>query len=101
MLGLISADGGKTFICLYTNVYVVFTMAQTTVITTRIKKEIKDVLEKAGINIPSVIKAYLEDLAWKLQLNVETEKMRKLLENVKPSEKGFAEKSVREDRESH
>ncbi|MGB9740713.1 MAG: VapB-type antitoxin [Candidatus Bathyarchaeia archaeon] len=76
-------------------------MAQTTVITTRIKKEIKDVLEKAGINIPSVIKAYLEDLAWKLQLNVETEKMRKLLENVKPSEKGFAEKSVREDRESH
>ncbi len=76
-------------------------MVQTTVITTRIKKEIKDVLEKAGINIPSVIKAYLEDLAWKLQLSVETERMRKLLENVKPSEKGFAEKSVREDRESH
>jgi antitoxin component of RelBE/YafQ-DinJ toxin-antitoxin module len=76
-------------------------MVQTTVITTRIKKEIKEVLERAGINIPTVIKTYLEELAWKLQLSVETEEMRKLLENVKPSEKGFAEKSVREDRESH
>jgi len=76
-------------------------MVQTTVITTRIKKEIKEVLERAGINIPTVIKTYLEELAWKLQLSVETEEMRKLLENVKPSEKGFAEKSVREDREGH
>jgi antitoxin component of RelBE/YafQ-DinJ toxin-antitoxin module len=76
-------------------------MVQTTVITTRIKKEIKEVLDRAGINIPTVIKTYLEELAWKLQLSVETEEMRKLLENVKPSEKGFAEKSVREDRESH
>jgi antitoxin component of RelBE/YafQ-DinJ toxin-antitoxin module len=76
-------------------------MVQTTVITTRIKKEVKEVLERAGINIPAVIKTYLEELAWKLQLSVETEEMRKLLENVKPSEKGFAEKSVREDRESH
>ena len=76
-------------------------MVQTTVITTRIKKEVKEVLERAGINIPTVIKTYLEELAWKLQLSVETEEMRKLLENVKPSEKGFAEKSVREDRESH
>jgi len=31
----------------------------------------------------------------------ETEKVRKLLEKVKPSERGFAAKSVREDRESH
>jgi len=76
-------------------------MVQTTVITTRIKKEVKEVLERAGINIPAVIKTYLEELAWKLQLSVETEEMRKLLETVKPSEKGFAEKSVREDRESH
>jgi antitoxin component of RelBE/YafQ-DinJ toxin-antitoxin module len=76
-------------------------MVQTTVITTRIKKEVKEVLERAGINIPAVVKTYLEELAWKLQLSVETEEMRKLLENVKPSEKGFAEKSVREDRESH
>jgi len=29
-----------------------FSMTQTTVVTTRIKKEIKETLEKAGINIP-------------------------------------------------
>jgi len=76
-------------------------MTQTTVVTTRIKKEIKEALEKAGVNIPSVIRQHLEELAWKLQLKEETEKIRKLLEKVKPSEQGFAAKSVREDRESH
>jgi len=84
------------------NVYIVFTMTQTTVVvTTRIRKEIKEVLEKAGIKIPKVVRQHLEELAWKIQLKEETEKLRKILENVKPSEKGFAEKSVREDRESH
>ena len=76
-------------------------MVQTTVITTRVKKEIKETLEKAGVNIPSIIRQHLEELAWKLQLKEETEKMRRLLEKVKPSEPGFATKSVREDRESH
>ncbi len=78
-----------------------FSMTQTTVITTRIKKEIKETLEKAGINIPKFIRQHLEELAWKIQLKEETEKLRTLLNKVKPSEKGFAEKSVREDRESH
>jgi hypothetical protein len=76
-------------------------MVQTTVVTTRIKKEIKEALEKAGVNIPSVIREHLEELTWKLQLKEQTEKLRKLLEKVKPSEPGFATKSVREDRESH
>jgi regulator of PEP synthase PpsR (kinase-PPPase family) len=76
-------------------------MVQTTVVTTRIKKEIKEILEKAGVNIPSVIREHLEELAWKLQLKEQTEKLRKLLEKVKPSEPGFATKSVREDRENH
>lgn len=76
-------------------------MVQTTVVTTRIKKEIKEALEKAGVNIPNVIREHLEELAWKLQLEEQTEKLGKLLEEVKPSEQGFAKKSVREDRESH
>jgi len=76
-------------------------MTQTTVITTRIKKEIKEVLEKAGVNIPNIIKVHLEELAWKLQLREEIEEIRELLKDVKPSEPGFATKSVREDRESH
>jgi len=74
---------------------------QTTIITIRIKKEIKEALERAGINIPNIIKKHLEEIAWGLQLKEEIEKMRKLLENIKPSESGFAVKSVREDHESH
>jgi regulator of PEP synthase PpsR (kinase-PPPase family) len=76
-------------------------MVQTIVVTTRIKKEIKEALEKAGVNIPSVIREHLEELVWKLQLKEQTEELGKLLEKVKPSEPGFATKSVREDRESH
>jgi len=76
-------------------------MVKTTVVTTRIKKEIKEALEKAGVNIPNIIREHLEELAWKLQLKEQTEKLRKILEKVKPSEQGFATKSVREDRESH
>jgi antitoxin component of RelBE/YafQ-DinJ toxin-antitoxin module len=76
-------------------------MTQTAIVTVRIKKEIKETLEKAGVNISAAIKAYLEEFAWKIQLREEIEKMKVLLKDVKPSEKGFAEKSVREDRESH
>mgnify|MGYP007042362954 FL=1 len=79
----------------------VYTTMQTTVITIRIKKEVKEVLEDAGVDIPSAIREHLEELAWKLQLKEETEKLSKLLEKVEPSETGFAAKSVREDRESH
>ena len=82
-------------------VYRVSTVVQTTVVTTRIKKEVKEALEEAGVNIPSVIREHLEELAWKLQLKEETEKLSGLLEKVEPSETGFAAKSVREDRESH
>jgi len=74
---------------------------QTTVISTRVKKNVKEILEKAGVDIPKVIREKLEELAWKLQLEEEVKELRKLLEEVKPSESGFAVKSVREDRESH
>jgi len=76
-------------------------MKQTTVITTRIRREVKEILERAGINISAAIRAHLEELAWKIQLREEIENMRALLEDVKPSERGFAEKTVREDREGH
>jgi hypothetical protein len=74
---------------------------QTTVVSTRVKKNVKESLEKAGVDIPKVVREHLEELAWKLQLEEEVKGLRRLLEEVKPSESGFAVKSVREDRESH
>ncbi len=73
----------------------------TIVISVRVKKKIKDLLEKEGIDIADEIRRYLEELAEKIIIRKYIEKWDNLLRNVKPSEKGFAEKSVREDREGH
>lgn len=74
---------------------------KTTVVSTRIKTETKKILEKAGLNISEATREHLEELAWKVQLGEEVQKVRELLQNVKPSKRGFAVRSVREDRESH
>ena len=52
-------------------VYDVFSMSKhynTTVISVRIRKDVKDSLGRAEIDIPKVLKQYLEDLAWRAQL---------------------------------
>ena len=82
---------------MYTMVYAM----QTAVVSTRVKKDIKESLEKAGVDIPKAVREHLEELAWKLQLEEEIKGLRRLLEEVKPSKPGSAVKSVREDRESH
>jgi len=72
-----------------------------TVISVRIRKELKEELERAGINVVEEVKKRLEELAWKLIIKRQVNKWDKILSNVKPSMKGFSVKSVREDRESH
>ncbi|MEM3607048.1 MAG: VapB-type antitoxin [Candidatus Bathyarchaeia archaeon] len=71
------------------------------IISVRIKKEIKEELEKAGINISKEIKKTLEDLAWQVRIKKQIEKWNAILAKIKPSEEGFSVRSVREDRESH
>ncbi|MGQ9469578.1 MAG: VapB-type antitoxin [Nitrososphaerales archaeon] len=72
-----------------------------TVISVRVRKEIKEELEKAGVDVAEEIKEKLEELAWKVRTKRQVERWNKILNRVKPSEKGFSVKSVREDRESH
>lgn len=70
------------------------------VISVRVRREVKEALEYAGIDIAAEVREFLEDLAWKIQARRELEELTKLLRSqVKPSPKGFAEKSVREDRD--
>ncbi|MBS7658610.1 MAG: VapB-type antitoxin [Candidatus Bathyarchaeia archaeon] len=71
------------------------------IVSVRIKKEIKEELEKAGINISKEIKKTLEDLAWQVKIKKQIEKWNAILAKIKPSEEGFSVRSVREDRESH
>ncbi|MEM1627546.1 MAG: VapB-type antitoxin [Sulfolobaceae archaeon] len=72
-----------------------------TVISVRIRKEIKEELEKNGIDIDQEVRKFLEELYLKVKAKEYVKKWIKDLENVKPSEEGFAVSSVREDRESH
>jgi len=72
-----------------------------TVISVRIKEEIKEELEKHGIDISQEIKKFLEELYIKIKAKEYVNKWIEELKDIKPSEKGFSIKSVREDRESH
>ncbi len=69
-------------------------------ISVRISKKIKEILESEGIDISKEVKEYLEELTYKVQLKKYVEKWDKILSKTRPSEEGFSEKSVRGDRES-
>jgi len=69
------------------------------VVSIRIDKKVKEVLERAGVNISKEVKKYLEELAWKIELRESIKRFSKVLEGVPPAEKGFSAGSVREDRE--
>lgn len=71
------------------------------IISIRIRKELKDRLDRYGINISKEIESYLETLVWKKQVEEEIRRINKLLEKVKLSPKGFSSKSIREDRDAH
>jgi hypothetical protein len=55
------------------------------VISVRVKKEIKELLESEGINIAEEVRRFLEELAYKVKIKRYVEKWDKMLEGVKPS----------------
>ncbi|RLG88875.1 MAG: VapB-type antitoxin [Thermoprotei archaeon] len=72
------------------------------VISVRVPRRIKELLEREGIDVSEEVKKYLELLALRVKAKRFAEKWDRILsERVVPSREGFAEKSVREDRESH
>lgn len=71
------------------------------VVSVRVKEDVKRILEEEGIDIGEEVRKFLEELAHKVRLKKYVEKWSRLLEEVAPSEKGFAERSTREDREAH
>ena len=72
-----------------------------TIISIRIDENVKKTLERAGINISKEVKRYLEELAWKIELQEAVKEISKLLEEASPAEEGFSVRSVREDRQAH
>ncbi|PSN82163.1 VapB-type antitoxin [Candidatus Marsarchaeota G2 archaeon OSP_D] len=71
------------------------------VISVRVKKEVKEELERKGVNINKLLKEYLEEVYIRVKAKEHVEKWNRLLSEAKPSAEGFASRSVREDREGH
>ena len=70
------------------------------VISVRIDKRIKKILEEAGVNISEEVKKFLNELAWKIEVKRRIERFNKVIEGIKSAEQGYSADSVRKDRES-
>lgn len=73
---------------------------ESVVVSVRIKSTVKKTLEKEGIDVQSEIKDFLDQRASQIELKEAISRMKKIIEaRVKPSKRGFAVKSIREDRD--
>jgi siroheme synthase (precorrin-2 oxidase/ferrochelatase) len=71
-----------------------------TVISVRVREDVRRILEEEGVDIAVEVKRFIEELASRIRVRRYVSEWDRLLENVK-TERGFAVRSVREDRESH
>ncbi|MCD6479587.1 VapB-type antitoxin [Candidatus Bathyarchaeota archaeon] len=69
------------------------------VVSVRVKREVKELLEREGIDIGAAVRNYLEEMAWRIKVKRGLERLDKLLEEMPPASKGFSTRSVREDRD--
>ncbi len=73
----------------------------TVVVSVRVRREVKEELERAGIDVGEAVRRYLEALAARERRKRVIAKWRQILGDVVPSSAGFASRSVRKDREGH
>ena len=72
-----------------------------TVISVRVRREVKEELERRGIDIGQEVRRFLEELYLRVKAREYVDSWVQLLRDVRPSGEGFSERSVREDREGH
>ena len=72
------------------------------VVSTRISKKDKETLREAGIDISAESRKHLEEMAASIRDRKSLERLNKTIEGLMPpSELGYSQKSVREDRDSN
>ncbi len=70
------------------------------VISVRLRKGTREKLKNLGINPSEEVRKFLEDLVWKKDVRNTIDKLELMIqEHSRPSETGFAVKSIREDRD--
>ncbi len=71
------------------------------VVSVRVEDDVKARLERAGVDVPAEVRRHLRELAWHVELKERLSRLDKALADMPPARRGFAAKSVREDREGH
>jgi predicted Fe-Mo cluster-binding NifX family protein len=70
------------------------------VVSTRISKKTKETLREAGIDISAEVRKHLEDVADGVRARQSLERLNTIIkQTMPPAKKGYAARSVREDRE--
>lgn len=54
----------------------------TVVVSVRVRRRVKEVLEEAGVNISEELKRYLEDLAWRIEMKRSLEELDRVLRRI-------------------
>ncbi len=73
----------------------------TAVVSTRISKKDRDTLREAGIDVSGETRRHLEKVAAEIRARQAVDRLNKTIERfMPPAQKGFGQRSVREDRES-
>ena len=70
------------------------------VISIRVAREAKEALEKEGIDVSYEFKNYIKYRLALLRLKSTVKELEPIIRSMKPSKKGFAVRSVREDRDA-
>ncbi len=69
------------------------------VVSVRVKKSVKQKLENEGIDVEKMVREFINQKAAQAELRAAVKRMHRIIsESVKPSKKGFAVESVKEDR---
>ncbi len=69
------------------------------VVSVRVKREIKELLEREGVDIGAAVRNYLEEMAWRIKVKRGLERLDEMLKEMPPAPRGFSARSVREDRD--
>ncbi len=70
------------------------------VISVRVAKEAKEALEREGIDVSHEFKDYIKRRLALIGLRKTVRRLEPIIRSMKPSKKGFAARSVREDRDA-
>jgi hypothetical protein len=72
------------------------------VVSVRVRKETKEALERAGIDVALKTREYLEELAWETRNRTALTELHTIVsKSVKPSKQGSAQRLLRGDRDAH